>query len=170
MASGFVVLGVAGAPHGVRGELRVKSFTADPLALGDYGPLFTDDGKSFAVLGVRPAAEVVIVRLEGINDRNAAERLKNQKLSVPRSMLPATEDEDDFYHADLIGLRCETADGALVGTLMAINDFGAGDILDIRRPTGPNLTLGFTKANVPMIDIPGGRMVVVLPDYTEAKG
>jgi 16S rRNA processing protein RimM len=169
MASGHVVLGVAGAPHGVRGELRVKSFTADPLALGDYGPLFLEDGRSFAVLGVRPAGEVVIVRLEGVNDRNAAERLKNLTLSVPRAALPAGEDEDEFYHADLIGLRCETTEGALVGTLMAINDFGAGDILDIRRPTGPNLTLGFTKANVPVIDIPAGRIVVVLPDYTEAK-
>lgn len=169
MSTPLVVLGVAGAPHGVRGELRVKTFTENPLSLGDYGPLHLADGRRFKVLSVRPGGEVVIVRLEGINDRNAAEALKGLTLGVPRDALPAPTDDDDFYHADLIGLRCETADGALVGTLVAINDFGAGDVLDIRPPSGPHVSLGFTRANVPTIDLASGRIIVVLPHYTEAR-
>jgi 16S rRNA processing protein RimM len=165
----LVILGVIGAPHGVKGEVRVKSSTADPLAIGDYGPVTLADGRRLKVKSVRPGGEVVIMKLEGINDRNAAEALKHMTLAVPRAKLPDTE-EDDFYHADLIGLRCETADGTLIGQLMAIHDFGAGDILDIRPPKGPNLTLGFTKANVPVVDVAGGRLVVVLPHVVEVKG
>ncbi len=166
----FVVLGVIGAPHGVKGEVRVKSSTADPLSIGDYGPVTLPDGRRLKVKSVRPGGEVVIVKLEGVNDRDAAEALKFQTLSVARDRLPPPDDEDDFYHADLIGLRCETAEGALVGTVAAVHDFGAGDILDIKPPKGQNLTLGFTKANVPVVDIVGGRLVVVLPDVIEVKG
>jgi 16S rRNA processing protein RimM len=165
-----VVLGVIGAPHGVKGELRVKSSTADPLAIGAYGPVTLPDGRRLKVKSVRPGGEVVIVKLEGVNDRNAAEALKHMTLSVARDRLPPPEDEDDFYHADLIGLRCETADGVLVGHVAAIHDFGAGDILDIKPAKGPNLTLGFTKASVPTVDVPGGRLVVVLPETVEVKG
>ncbi len=110
----MIVLGVVGAPHGVKGEVRVKSSTADPLAIGSYGPVTLPDGRRLKVKSVRPGGEVVIVKLEGVNDRTAAEALKFQTLSVPRDRLPPPDDEDDFYHADLIGLRCETADGALV--------------------------------------------------------
>jgi 16S rRNA processing protein RimM len=166
----MVLMGTVGAPHGVRGEVRLKSYTADPLAIGDYGPLSTRDGRHFEVLGARPAKEVVIARLSGVNDRNAAEALKGLDLFVPRAVLPPTGDDEEFYHADLIGLRVETEDGRLVGHLVAVHDFGAGDILDIRRPTGPNITLGFTRANVPVIDLSGRRMVVVLPAIVEAKG
>ncbi len=166
----LVVLGVIGAPHGVKGEVRVKSSTADPLAIGDYGPVTLPDGRRLKVKSVRPGGEVVIVKLEGVNDRDAAEALKFLTLSVPRAKLPPPDDEDDFYHADLIGLRCETGEGVLVGTVAAVHDFGAGDILDIKPPKGPNLTLGFTKANVPVVDIAGGRLVVVLPDVVEVKG
>ncbi len=105
----LVVLGVIGAPHGVKGEVRVKSSTADPLAIGDYGPVTLPDGRRLKVKSVRPGGEVVIVKLEGVNDRDAAEALKFLTLSVPRAKLPPPDDEDDFYHADLIGLRCETA-------------------------------------------------------------
>lgn len=166
----MVVLGVVGAPHGVRGEIRVKAATADPRSLGAYGPVSLPDGRSFRVLSLRPAGEIVIVRLEGVTDRDAAAALKGLTLSVPRERLPPPDDADDFYHADLIGLACETADGTLVGHVKAIHDFGAGDILDIRRPGKPDLTLGFTKANVPVVDIAGGRLVVVLPAEVEARG
>ncbi len=169
-AKSFVVLGVIGAPHGVRGEMRVKSSTADPLAIGDYGPVTLPDGRRLKIKSVRPGGEVVIVKLEGINDRDAAEALKFQTLSVARDRLPPPDDEDDFYHADLIGLRCETSEGVLVGTVTAVHDFGAGDILDIKPAKGPNFTLGFTKANVPVVDIAGGRLVVVLPETVEVKG
>jgi 16S rRNA processing protein RimM len=167
--STIVILGVIGAPHGVKGEVRVKSSTSDPLAIGAYGPVTLPDGRRLKVKSVRPGGEVVIVKLEGVNDRNAAEALKFQTLAVPRDRLPPP-DEDDFYHADLIGLRCETADGALAGHVAALHDFGAGDILDIRPERGPHLTLGFTKANVPVVDVAGGRIVVVLPDVVEVKG
>ncbi len=166
----MVVLGVVGAPHGVRGEVRVKSSTADPLAIGSYGPVTLPDGRRLKVKSVRPGGEVVIVKLEGVNDRTAAEALKHMTLAVPRDRLPPPDDEDDFYHADLIGLRCETAEGAPVGHVAAIHDFGAGDILDIRRDKGPNLTLGFTRANVPVVDVAGGRLVVVLADEVEVRG
>jgi 16S rRNA processing protein RimM len=89
---------------------------------------------------------------------------------VPREKLPPADDEDDFYHADLIGLRCETEDGTEVGVVTAVHDFGAGDILDIKVPGKPTMTLGFTKANVPVVDIVGGRLVIVLPFVVEAKG
>jgi 16S rRNA processing protein RimM len=166
----MVILGVIGAPHGVKGEVRVKSSTADPLAIGDYGPVTLPDGRRLKVRSVRPGGEVVIVKLEGVNDRNAAEALKFQTLAVPRDKLPPPEDEDDFYHADLIGLRCETEAGVVIGHVAAVHDFGAGDILDIKPPKGPNLTLGFTKANVPVVDVAGGRLVVVLPEAIEVKG
>jgi 16S rRNA processing protein RimM len=165
----LIILGVIGAPHGVKGEVRVKSSTADPLDIGGYGPVTLPDGRRLKVKSVRPGGEVVIVKLEGVNDRNAAEALKFQTLAVPRDRLPPP-DENDFYHADLIGLRCETADGGLVGHVAAVHDFGAGDILDIKPEKGPNITLGFTRINVPVVDIAGGRLVVAMPEVVEVKG
>jgi 16S rRNA processing protein RimM len=170
MTSPLIILGVIGAPHGVKGEVRVKSSTADPLGIGSYGPVTLPDGRTLKIKSVRPGGEVVIVKLEGVNDRNAAEALKFQTLAVTRDKLPPTEDEDDFYHTDLIGLRCETGDGTLVGIVTAVHDFGAGDILDIKVEGKPPMTLGFTKANIPVVDITGGRLVVVLPDVVEVKG
>jgi 16S rRNA processing protein RimM len=170
MTNSLVILGVIGAPHGVKGEVRVKSSTADPHAIGDYGPLYLADGRKLKVKSVRPGGEVVIVKLEGVNDRNAAEALKFQTLAVPRDKLPPPDEEDDFYHADLIGLSCETADGTLIGVVTAVHDFGAGDVLDIKVEGKPTLSLGFTKQNVPVVDIAGGRLVLHLPDVVEVKG
>jgi 16S rRNA processing protein RimM len=170
MTTSFVILGVIGAPHGVKGEVRVKSATADPASIGDYGPLFLADGRKLKVKSVRPGGEVVIVKFEGINDRNAAEALKFQTLGVERSKLPPVDDDDDFYYADLVGLRCETADGNLIGVVTAVHNFGAGDLLDIRVEGKPTLSLGFTKLNVPVVDIAGGRLVITLSDVVEVKG
>jgi 16S rRNA processing protein RimM len=167
----LVTLGTIGAPHGVKGEVRVKSGTADPLSIGSYGPVTLPDGRRLKIKSVRPGGEVVIVKLEGINDRTAAEALKHMTLSVPRDRLPPTDDDDEFYHADLIGLRCETADGTLVGHVTAVHDFGAGDVLDIRpAEKGPQLSLAFTKASVPSVDIAGGKLIVVLPQVVEVRG
>ena len=96
-------MAVIGAAHGIKGELRVKSFTADPLALGDYGPLHARDGRRFEVLDVRPAGTVVVVRFKGVTDRTAAEALNGTELFVDRSALPEAADEEEFYHADLVG-------------------------------------------------------------------
>ena len=156
-----------GAPHGVRGEVRLWTFTADPMAVTRYGPLQTEDGKrAFEIDTVRPAKGHLVARLRGIDDRDAAERLTNIKLFVPRERLPETE-EDEFYHADLIGLTAEDEDGNEIGAVIAVHNFGAGDILEIQPPGGGAMLLPFTETVVPEVDIKGGRLVVVLPEETE---
>jgi|FEC22Drversion2_1045045.scaffolds.fasta_scaffold00382_39 16S rRNA processing protein RimM len=162
-AGARVCVGVVGAPHGVRGEVRVASHTQDPLDLGAYGPLETEDGRRLEVKAVRPGKNVVIATFEGITDRNAAEALRNRRLYVARDRLPEPA-EDEFYHADLIGLRAETADGLLLGTVLAVQDFGGGDLLELRL-AGSRRTayLPFTRAVVPVVDVKGGRLVVDPP-------
>jgi len=157
-----------GSPHGIRGEVKLKSFTADPLAVKDYGPLTTEDGaRAFEIETVRqvrsPAKSQLIARLRGIADRDAAERLTNLKLFISRDRLPPTED-DEFYHADLIGLSAVSVDGIEIGTVAAIHDFGAGDILEIKPASGSKtLMLPFTDTFVPHVDIAGGRIVIAPP-------
>src|SRR4030081_3152185 len=136
MATERICVAQIGGPHGIRGEVKLKSFTADPLAVKDYGPLTSEDGSpQFEDETVRPAKSHLVARFRGVDDRNAAERLTNLKLFVPRDRLPPPA-ADEFYHADLIGLSAVTADGAAVGTVVAIHDFGAGDILELRPPAG----------------------------------
>ncbi len=111
-----IQMAVIGAAHGIKGELRVKTFTGDPMALGDYGPLSDKDGRSFEIAAIRPAKEVVVVRFKGVSDRNAAEALAGTELFIDRSMLPDDTDEGEFYHADLIGLSVKDETGTLIGT------------------------------------------------------
>jgi 16S rRNA processing protein RimM len=157
-----------GAAHGTRGEVRLKSFTADPMAVTGYGPLESEDGAArFEIEAARPAKNHLVVRFRGIADRSAAERLANIRLFVPRSRLPPPA-PDEYYHADLIGLAAVAADGSAVGRIAAVHDFGAGDILEIAPSAGgPNLMLPFTDAFVPEVDIAGGRVVVVPPQESE---
>lgn len=155
-----VQMAVIGAAHGIRGELRVKSFTADPLALGDYGPLFDETGRLFEIEDIRPQKEVVVVRFKGVADRNAAEALAGTALYVDRSALPDTGDEEEFYHADLIGLTVRDETGALVGTVKAVHDFGGGDMLEVARATGPSVMIPFSRAAVPVVDVKGGTVTV----------
>ncbi|MEA2936991.1 MAG: rRNA processing protein RimM [Alphaproteobacteria bacterium] len=153
-----------GAAHGTRGEVRLWSFTADPMAVRDYGPLESEDGSArFEIELVRPAKTHLVARLAGVHDRNAAERLTNIRLYVARERLPAAGPEE-FYHADLIGLAALAADGRALGTVVAVHDFGAGDILEL-RPAGRNDTvmLPFTTETVPLVDIAGGRIVIDPP-------
>jgi 16S rRNA processing protein RimM len=157
-----------GAAHGVRGEVRLWTFTADPMAITHYGPLETEDGKrSFEIETVRPARAHLVARFKGVDDRSAAERLTNVKLFVPRERLPRTE-TDEYYHADLIGLRAEDEDGNEIGAVIAVHNFGAGDILEIQPLSGGAMMLPFTETVVPEVDIKGGRIVIVLPEETEA--
>jgi len=153
-----------GAPHGVRGEVRLWSFTADPLAVKDLCPLETEDGKrAFTIETLRPAKEFFVVRLKGIADRNAAEALRNVELYVARERLPEPDDEE-FYHADLIGLTVVDTGGAALGTVIAVHNFGAGDLIEIKRAErGATVMLPFTQDVVPTIDIAGGRIVVDPP-------
>ena len=160
-----VLIAQIGAAHGVRGEVRLKTFTADPLAVKRYGPLESEDGKHrFEIEAVRPIkADMLVVRLKGVRDRNAAEALTHVRLFVARDRLPKPDD-DEFYYADLIGLPAETMDGAAYGIVKAVHNFGAGDLLEIEPSAGGNtLLLPFTETTVPTIDIAGRRIVVAPP-------
>ena len=162
-----VLVGVVGAPHGVRGEVRLWVFTENPATIGDYGPLQSEDGRSFEIASLRPAKDHFVARLKGVPDRNAAETLTNVKLYVPRDKLPPAEDDDTFYHADLIGLAAVTPDGAPLGTVTAIHNFGAGDVIEIKPEGGEALLVPFTETAVPNIDIAARRMIVVPPVAVE---
>ena len=151
-----IQMAVIGAAHGIRGELRVKSFTADPLALGDYGPLHTRDGRTFEVQAIRPAKDVVVVRFKGVGDRNAAEALTGTDLFVDRSALPDNGDEEDFYHADLVGLSVRDDSGAVIGKIAAVQDYGGGDILELTLGGRKGVMIPFTKAAVPEVSVSGG--------------
>lgn len=166
-----VCIAQIGAAHGVRGEVRLKPFTEDPLSVTRYGPLETEDGKRrFEIETARPAKDMLVVRLKGVADRDAAEKLTNLRLYVARERLPEPED-DEFYYADLIGLAAVTADGAPFGTVKAMHNFGAGDLLEIEPASGGNtLLLPFTEAVVPVIDIKGGKVVIAPPHEIVAQG
>jgi len=153
-----VQLAVIGAAHGIKGEVRVKPFTEDPLALRSYGPLFTADGRSFFIAGIRPAKEVVIVRFKGIDDRNAAEALNGEALFVDRSALPEKLDEEEFYHADLVGLSVLDETGENLGRVIAVHNFGAGDLLEFRENSGTTVMIPFTQDAVPEIDLSEGMV------------
>jgi 16S rRNA processing protein RimM len=152
----LIQLAVIGAAHGIKGEVRVKTFTGDPMAIGDYGPLQTEDGRSFVVAQVRPAKEVVVVRFKGLDDRNAAEALNGTMLYVSRDKLSDDLEEDEFYHVDLIGLPVETEAGEPVGTIAAVLDFGAGEMLEVKARGEKPVLIPFTRAAVPVVDIKAG--------------
>ena len=161
-ADSLVLMGVIGAAHGVRGEVRLRSHTGDPLAIGDYGALVDRSGREIRIKDVRPAKEVVIARIEGVATREAAEALTGTELFVPRDRLPPAEEEDEFLQADLVGCRVAGTDGATLGTVSEVVNFGAGDLLDIRTPDGRSVLLPFTKAFTPRIDI-GARLIEAAP-------
>jgi 16S rRNA processing protein RimM len=172
MAGGArICLGQIGAAHGVRGEVRLWSFTADPGAIADYGPLETEDGRTVQIKSLRAAKDHFVAQLKGVADRDAAERLTNVKLYVPRERLPAPSAPDEFYHADLIGLAVVDRDGTTRGTVVAVHNFGAGDLIEV-KPTDGNTTqlLPFDEATVPVVDLAGGRMVVVMPSPLAGEG
>ncbi|KPF91310.1 ribosome maturation factor RimM [Rhodopseudomonas sp. AAP120] len=156
-----------GAPHGVRGAVRLWSFTADPFAVTDYGPLSTKDGtRSFEIATAREAKDHLVVTLKGVTTRDEAERLNGLELYVPRDALPPTED-DEYYHADLIGLAAVTTAGEPLGRVVALHNFGAGDIIEIAPPSGPTLLLPFTNAVVPTVDLKAGQVMIEPPGEIE---
>jgi 16S rRNA processing protein RimM len=153
-----------GAAHGLKGEARLWSFTQEPSDFAAYGALETEDGaRALEVATSRFAKDHFVVKFSGIDDRNAIEALRNVKLFVAREKLPQVEDDDTFYHADLVGLSAVTRDNSAVGEVTAVQNFGAGDILEIRRADGTILMLPFTEAAVPDIDIASGRIVIDPP-------
>ncbi len=161
--SARICLGIITGAHGIKGWVRVKSFTADPDSIADYGPLFDESGaRSFALDLVGAQKGVLLARLKGVEDRNASERLKGLRLYVRRADLPPPED-DEFYQTDLIGLAATREDGTLFGTIRAVNDFGAGASLEIEDPSGKMVLVPFTNAAVPVVDIANKRVLVVPP-------
>jgi 16S rRNA processing protein RimM len=166
-----IVVARIGEAHGIKGEVRVKSFTAAPLELAAYGPLEAADGRRFTIRSARPAGaspDMLVVRFQGIDDRNQAERLNGLDLTVPRARLPEPE-ADEFYHADLIGLAAVSPTGEAVGTIVAVPNYGAGDLLEIAPPKGPTLLVPFTRAAVPEIDLAAKRVVVDPPVEVEGE-
>jgi 16S rRNA processing protein RimM len=159
-----------GAAHGVRGEVKLWPFTQDPMAVASYGTLESEDGaRHFVIEALRPAKDFLVARIAGISDRDAAEALRNLDLFVPRERLPAIEEADTFYHADLVGLAAVSADGATLGTVTAVHNFGAGDIIEIQPAAGgAPLMLSFTEAAVPKVDLKTKQIVVVPPATSEA--
>lgn len=164
----LLLMGRIGAAHGIKGEVRIQSFTEDPMALVSYGPLETNrPGLVIRILAARTTTNVLVARIEGVNDRNAAEKLNGVELYVDRALLPEP-DEDDYYHADLLGLRAQLADGTALGTVAAVPNFGAGDILEIRdERTGDTYLYPFSKAVVPEVRLKDGYLVIAPPIEAE---
>ena len=153
----------------MRGAVKLLTFTQDPLAVQRYGPLATKDGvRQFEVAHARQAKHHLVATFKGVTTREEAERLNGLELYVAREKLPAT-DEGEFYHADLIGLTAVTAADAPFGRVVAIHNFGAGDIIEIAPPHGATMLLPFTNAVVPTVDLAGGRVVIELPEEIEGE-
>jgi 16S rRNA processing protein RimM len=167
-----VLIARIGAAHGIKGEVRVKAYTADPKGIGAYGPLTAEDGRTFEVASLRPAAgtaqDMLVVKFKGIADRNAAEALNGIELSVPRDRLPPAG-EDEYYHADLIGLEAVTREGSPFGTIIAVQNYGAGDLLEIAPKRGETMLVPFTRAVVPDVDLAAGRVTIVPPEELPAE-
>ena len=155
-----VCLGRIVGAHGVRGIVRVRSHTANPDDLTAYGPLSDVSGtRRFALAITGRVKGLLLARVEGVEDRDAAEALRGTDLHIARAALPPTEGEE-YYHVDLLGLRAETAAGDALGRVSAIHDHGAGPIVEIQPPEGPSALVPFTREHVPTVDIEGGRMVI----------
>ncbi len=160
-----VCIAVITGAHGIQGAVRLKSFTEDPLALADYNPVEDEAGKnrfSLTILGIQKGS--VLAKLDSVKDRNAAESMKGFKLYALRSQLPVLQDEDEFYYSDLIGLQARTPAGEEIGFVVSIQDYGAGDILELKTSDGKACLVVFTKQTVPVIDLEQGYLIVNLPE------
>jgi len=167
MPSDILLAAIVGA-HGLKGEVRVKTFTATPGNLGAYGPLHAKDGRLFTLAAQRAAGDgECVAAFKEIADRSAAEMLKGTELFVAREALPQPEAEE-FYHADLVGLAAEDALGHHIGKVAAIHNYGASDVLVIARDDGDEILIAFTRENVPEINVTSGRLVVAVPEDVEA--
>jgi 16S rRNA processing protein RimM len=162
-----VCVGAIAGAFGVAGEVRLKSFCAEPEAMAAYGPLWTEDGtRSFTVRLTRPVAGGLGARLAGVATKEQADALRGTTLWADRARLPSLPD-DEFYHADLIGLAVQDTGGAVLGRVTAVHNHGAGDVLEIARPGGKTLLLPFTRAVVPTVDLTAGKIVADPPDEAE---
>ncbi|MGB3502932.1 MAG: ribosome maturation factor RimM [Mesorhizobium sp.] len=148
-----VQMATVGAAQGIKGEVRVKTFTGDPLALGDYRVLHGADGRVFEIVDIREHKGMAVVRFKGVGDRTAAEALTGTALYVERGNLPDDLEEEEFYHTDLIGMDTVSLDGEALGKVTAVQNFGGGDILEIERSTRSTVLIPFSRAAVPVVDV-----------------
>ncbi|MBJ6126627.1 ribosome maturation factor RimM [Microvirga sp. BT325] len=165
----LVLVGEFGRAHGLKGEVRLKSHTGDPQAIADYRPLIASNGRTYSLKNARPAPgdapDLLIAVVDGITTREAAEALNRVQLHVERDRLPPPDEEDEFLLADLIGLSVQTEAGEIIGTVVAVPNYGGGDLLEIApAQKGPTALLPFTKAFVPVVDVAGKRIVAAPPD------
>lgn len=166
-ARDVLMAAVIGA-HGLKGEVKVKAFTAAPAALNAYGPLHAKDGRRFTIAALRATGDdEAVVAFAEVKDRNASEALKGTELFVARESLPAA-DPGEFYHADLVGLEAFDKDGHRIGKVLSVQNYGAGDVLVIAADEGEEILLAFTKDNVPEIDFANTRITVAVPDEVDA--
>ena len=164
MSEQMVCLGVVVGARGVGGEVRIKTFTEAPEDIASYGPLTDQSGqKVFRIEDVRVIKGQASIRLQGVEDRDAAEALKGIELYVSRTELPET-DEDEYYHSDLIGLAVLGQDEEEIGVVKALYDFGAGDVIEIERPEASDVLLPFNAEMVTDVDIKAGKVVVDIPE------
>ena len=168
MAKDVLLAAVIGA-QGLKGEVKVKIFTADPGALPRYGSLRTRTGQALKITAFRPARPgEAVIAFEGIRDRDAADALKGAELYVGRDALPSTG-ADEFYHADLIGLEARDTEGRVLGRVSALHNYGASDVIELSRPDGDHVLMAFTRETVPVIDIAEGFIVVAVPEDDEGN-
>jgi 16S rRNA processing protein RimM len=166
----LVCVAVVAAAHGVRGALRLRCFTERPESVAAYGPVYDKAGnRLFELRLIGQARDGVIAKAEGIGDRTEAERWRGVELYVPRAALPEPEDEDEFYIDDLRGLAVERQDGTRIGRVVGLDNFGAGDVIEVALEGGGSATLPFTRAVVPVVDVAGGRVVVEPPPELMAR-
>lgn len=164
----LIFVAQVGAAHGVKGEVKIATFTADPMAMAGYKTLLRQDGSpALAIASARPAKGGIVARLKGVADRNAAEALRGLKLYIRRDSLPEPE-EDEFYLADLIGLTVETVEGEVLGKVRTVQDFGAGDLLEIQPRVGASWWLPFTRDAVPEVRLADGKLIAAPPQSIEA--
>jgi 16S rRNA processing protein RimM len=166
MMADLICVGAIAGSYGVQGEARIKSFCAEASAIGDYGPLYSEDGRtSYHITLTRPVTGGFCAHIAGVATKEQADALRGVSLFAPRAALPALSD-DEFYHADLIGLTAVDTGGAALGTVTAVHNHGAGDILEIGTQ---GLLILFTRAAVPTVDLAAGRVVIDLPEEREAE-
>jgi 16S rRNA processing protein RimM len=158
-----LTLGRITGAQGIKGEVKLQSFTADPLDIASYGPLEASNGQRLTIRSIKPHKNMLLARIEGVEDRNAAEALRGVELMIERDRLPEA-DEDEIYHADLIGLSAHDTVGHLVGTVVDVLDFGAGELLELKPAQGKTFLVPFNVETVPEIDLDAGRLVIDPPE------
>lgn len=159
-----VLLGEIGAAQGLKGEVRLRSHTQEPAAIARYGALLDEEGRAIEIESVRVTPKALIARIKGVTTREGAEALNRTKLYVPRERLPARE-EEEWYHADLIGLAAIGQEGEEIGRVVAVQNFGAGDLIEIKPASGgATVLVPFTRDTVPEVDVEGGRLTIAPPE------